>query len=255
MQPAQELKERVRGHWDVEPCGVIHTDAPEGSARFYDEIERRRDELEPFLPKFADFAGARGLSMLEIGVGIGTDFIRFARAGARVTGVDLTEHAVELARLRLELEGLDGEVVQADAERLPFADGTFDRVYSWGVLHHTPDTEGAVREAIRVLAPGGAITVMLYNRISWVALGLWARRALLRARPWLSLRYVLANYLESPGTKGYTAAEARTMFAGLDELQVDVVGTRYDRYLAGPLGRIAPGHLGWFIVIRGRRPA
>jgi ubiquinone/menaquinone biosynthesis C-methylase UbiE len=255
MQPAQELKERVRDHWDGEPCGVIHTDAPEGSSRFYDEIERRRDELEPFLPELADFAGARGLSVLEIGVGIGTDFIRFARAGARVTGVDLTEHAVELVRRRLELEGLDGEVVQADAEQLPFAAGTFDRVYSWGVLHHTPDTDGAVREAVRVLAPGGSITVMLYNRISWVAFGLWVRRALLRGRPWLSLRHVLANHLESPGTKGYTAAEVRSMFAGLDELHVDVVGTRYDRYLAGPLGRIAPGRLGWFIVIRGRRPA
>jgi len=240
MQPAQELKERVRDHWDGEPCGVIHTDAPEGSSRFYDEIERRRDELEPFLPELADFAGARGLSVLEIGVGIGTDFIRFARAGARVTGVDLTEHAVELVRRRLELEGLDGEVVQADAEQLPFAAGSFDRVYSWGVLHHTPDTDGAVREAIRVLAPGGSITVMLYNRISWVAFGLWVRRALLRGRPWLSLRHVLANHLESPGTKGYTAAEVRSMFAGLDELHVDGVGTRYDRHLAGPLGRIAP---------------
>ena len=141
MSPPQELKERVRDHWEGEPCGVIHTSAPEGSPRFYDEIERRRDELEPFLPDVADFAGARAQRLLEIGVGIGTDFIRFARAGAYVTGVDLTDHAVELVRARLELEGLPGQVMQADAEQLPFDDGTFDRVYSWGVLHHTPDTE------------------------------------------------------------------------------------------------------------------
>src|SRR3954454_554543 len=123
---SHELKQRVREHWDGEPCGVIHTDAPEGSRRFYDEIERRRDELEPFLPAFADFEGARGSRVLEIGVGIGTDFIRFARAGASVTGVDLTQHAVDLVRRRLALEGLTGDVQQADAERLPFNDGTFD---------------------------------------------------------------------------------------------------------------------------------
>ena len=254
-QPAQELKERVREHWDGEPCGVIHTDAPEGSARFYEEIEQRRDELEPFLPEVADFAGAKGLRLLEIGVGIGTDFVRFARAGARATGVDLTERAVELVRRRLELETLSADVVQADAEHLPFADGSFDRVYSWGVLHHTPDTEGAVREAIRVMAPGGTLTVMLYNRVSWVALGLWARRALLRGRPWLSLEYVLAHYLESPGTKGFTPDEARAMFAGLDDLRIHVIGTKYDRFLAGPFGRILPGRFGWFLVISGRRPA
>jgi SAM-dependent methyltransferase len=252
MPSALTAKARVKAFWEAEPCGVIHTSEPEGTRAFYDAVERRRDELEPFLPLYADFRGARGRRLLEIGVGLGTDFVRFARAGAVVTGVDLTEHAVTLTRRRLELEGLAGELLVADAENLPFPDRSFERVYSWGVLHHTPDTARAVREAIRVLAPNGRLTVMVYNRISWVAIGLWARRALLRGRPWQSLSHVLAHHLESDGTKGYTQSEARAMFAGLADLRVDVVPTPYDRSMAGPLARLAPSRLGWFLVISGR---
>jgi len=192
--------------------------------------------------------------VLEIGVGLGSDLIRFARAGAKVTGIDLTEHAVQLVRRRLELEGLDGDVQTADAESLPFADASFDLVYSWGVLHHTPDTERAVHEAIRVVRPGGELCVMLYARHSWVSYGMWVRHALLGGRPWRSLRTVLAAHMESEGTKGYTERELRQLFAGLDDFRVTKVGTIYDRQIAGPLARLSGDRLGWNLVIRGRRP-
>jgi ubiquinone/menaquinone biosynthesis C-methylase UbiE len=253
--PAAERfsKDRVRSFWEAEPCGTVHAGAPEGTREYYDAIERRRNELEPFLPEIADFAGAAGKTLLEIGVGIGTDFIRFVRAGAHATGIDLTEHAVALVRRRVELEGLEAEVRTGDAEALPFPDGTFERVYSWGVLHHTPDTERAVREAIRVLAPGGGLTVMLYHRHSWVSYGLWLRRALLRGKPRQSLATVLAHHMESEGTKAYTVAEARRLFADLEALRVEPVATSYDRSMMGPLARLAPRRLGWFLVIRGRK--
>jgi len=251
----EELKERVRAFWEAEPCGSVHANAPEGTKDYYDAIERRRNELEPFLPEYADFAGAAGKRLLEIGVGIGTDFIRFVRAGAHATGVDLTEHAVALVRGRLELEELDAELRVADAESLPFEDGGFDRVYSWGVLHHTPDTQRAIDEATRVLAPGGRLTVMLYNRHSWVSYGLWLRRALLHGKPGQSLEAVLAHNMESEGTKAYTSAEATRMFAGLEGLRVDAVVTAYDRSMMGPIIRMGPTRLGWFLVIRGTKPA
>jgi ubiquinone/menaquinone biosynthesis C-methylase UbiE len=251
---AQETKSRVRKFWEDEPCGSIHGEAAEGTREYFDQIEQRRAQLEPFIPTFADFAGSRGESVLEIGVGVGTDFVNFARAEAKVTGIDLTEHGVELVRRRLALEGLEGDVRVADAESLPFEDASFDRVYSWGVLHHTPDTERAVREAIRVLRPGGDLCVMLYSRHSWVAYGLWLKFALLRGRPWLSLADILGRHMESEGTKGFTKRELRAMFGQLENLRVEKVGTPYDRRFAGPVARLTGPWLGWFSVIRGTKP-
>jgi ubiquinone/menaquinone biosynthesis C-methylase UbiE len=251
--PPHDQKARVRMFWERKPCGSAHAEAPEGTADYFAQIERRRYQLEPFIARYADFEGARGRRLLEIGVGVGTDFVRFARAGAHVAGIDLTERAVELVQRRLALERLEGEVRIADAERLPFPDGAFDRVYSWGVLHHTPDTQTAVGEAIRVLRPGGELCVMLYARRSWVAYGLWLRHALLRGRPGRSLDDVLGHHMESEGTKAYSKQVARQLFADLEELRVDQVATPYDRRVAGPLAGLTGRWLGWFMVIRGRR--
>jgi ubiquinone/menaquinone biosynthesis C-methylase UbiE len=249
-----DVKRRVRDFWQREPCGSTLTYLEPGSPEFFAEVERTRYSAEPFISEHADFAGAAGKSVLEIGVGLGTDFIRFARAGARMTGIDITPRAVELVRGRLRLEGLEAEVLVADAERLPFADGSFDRVYSWGVLHHTPDTSTAIREAIRVTRPGGELCVMLYGRRSWAAAGAWIRNALLRRRPFKSISQVLAESIESEGTKGYTQRELREMFRALQNLRVESVVTVYDKRYFGPLTRITGNRFGWFRVIRGRRP-
>jgi ubiquinone/menaquinone biosynthesis C-methylase UbiE len=251
---AEEEKARVQAFWEAEPCGAAHGDAPEGTPEFFAQVERKRMELEPFIARYADFPLTLGQRVLEIGVGAGTDFVRFVRAGAQATGVDLTDHAIQLVRRRLDNEGLQAQLQQADAEALPFEDGAFDRVYSWGVLHHTPDTTRAVREAMRVLAPGGRLCVMLYARHSWVAYGLWAKHALLKGRPTRSLADVLAHHMESEGTKGFTARELRAMFAGLDDLRIEKVRTPYDRAWAGPLAALTGNHLGWFAVTRGRKP-
>lgn len=165
--PEQELKERVRAFWQEHPCGTKFSDTEIGTREFYEGIEARRYQKEWHIPKAANFAGAKGLRVLEIGCGVGTDAAQFARAGADYTGVDLTEAAIELARKRFELSCLQGIFQVADAENLDFADASFDIVYSHGVLHHTPDTARAVREIYRVLKPGGRAIVMLYHRDSY----------------------------------------------------------------------------------------
>lgn len=252
---AEQTKGRVRSFWERTPCGSWDATAPEGTPEYFAQVERRRYELEPFIEEFADFASTRDRDVLEIGVGLGTDHVQFARAGARLTGVDLTDHAVELVRRRVELEGLESDVRQADAEHLPFEDDSFDVVYSWGVLHHTPDTAGAVAEALRVVRPGGRVCMMFYGRRSWVSFGLWTRHALLSRRPTRSLADVLYHHMESEGTQGFTRRELRRMYGGLERLRIDRVCTPYDIEYAGPLARLTGRALGFFVIVRGWAPA
>ena len=163
-----------------------------------------------------------------MGVGLGADHQRFAAAGARLTGVDLTERAVEHTQQRLAASGLRSQLKTADAENLPFADNTFDVVYSWGVLHHSPNTPKAIDEVWRVLRPGGSAWVMIYHTYSMVGYMLWMRYALLAGRPGRTLADIYAQHLESPGTKAYTVDEARKLFARFSKVRVETVLTHGD---------------------------
>jgi len=163
----EQLKERVRTFWQAHPCGTKFSDAEIGTRAFFERIEAHRYEKEWHIPAAANFANTRGLRVLEIGCGLGTDGAQFAKAGADYTGVDLTNAAIDLARKRFELFGLTGKFQVADAENLDFPDESFDVVYSHGVLHHTPDIDAAVQEIHRVLKPGGRAIVMLYHRGSY----------------------------------------------------------------------------------------
>jgi ubiquinone/menaquinone biosynthesis C-methylase UbiE len=258
--PAKDL---VKQYWNRTPCGTADvTGAEEGEEAFFASLDDRRYALEPFIERFARFGDRAGRRVLEIGCGAGGDLLRFASGGAVVAGVDLSHHSAALARRRFGLSGLAGVVAVADAEQLPFADRTFDLVYSWGVLHHTPDTGRAVMEAHRVLRSGGEAVVMLYHRRSLFALQAWVRYGLLRGRPWRRVSDVLAGHVESPGTKAYTGAEARRLFdaAGFEAITVERVVTPWDarlgrrRFLSPRLRATIPGRFGWFLVIRARRP-
>jgi SAM-dependent methyltransferase len=246
---AAPLKERVRAYWEAEPCGTKTADAPFGTREFFAQVEAERDRLEPYVHDFAQFDRWYGKDVLEVGVGLGTDFVRFARAGARAVGVDLTEASVLAVRSRLELEGLDAEVRVADAEELPFEDGAFDLVYSYGVLHHTPDTRRALDEVRRVVRPVGEARIMLYSRRSWLALGAWLRWGLARGRLRASISDVLAEHLESPGTKAFTQSELDDLFSGFSAVRYVRNVTPYDRRVAGPLANLTGPRFGWFVGV------
>lgn len=166
-QANAQLKERVRNFWQENPCGTKFADAQPGTRRFYELVEEHRYRTEWHIPTAANFAGSKGLRVLEIGCGLGTDGAQFAKAGAVYTGVDLTDAAIDLAKRRFEQFNLPGNFCTADAERLEFETNSFDLVYSHGVLHHTPDTAAAVSEIHRVLKPNGRAVVMLYHRDSY----------------------------------------------------------------------------------------
>jgi SAM-dependent methyltransferase len=209
----EDLKESVRAFWDAASCGEVYAAGGDLRERLEAHASARY-ALEPYIFSFARFPEGRGRDVLEIGVGMGADHLEWAKAEpSSLTGIDLTARGVEFTRARLAMAGRASDLRVADAEALPFPDASFDLVYSWGVLHHSPDTPRAIREVHRVLRPGGTARVMIYHTYSLVGYMLWLRFALLAGRPTLSLADLYARHLESPGTKAYSIGEARAMFS------------------------------------------
>lgn len=212
-EPHADLKHRVKKHWEDETCGVRYGTSRD-RASFFTEIEQARYRLEPHILEFADFPSGKGKKVLEIGVGAGSDFYHWVRHGALATGIDLTQAAINLTKERLEsynLQPTSYHLQTADAEHLPLPDHSFDIVYSWGVLHHTPDTTQALRECFRVLRPNGTLKVMIYHLPSWTGWMMWTQSCLLRGKLYRSPRQAIFHRLESPGTKAYTNAQAKKM--------------------------------------------
>jgi len=216
LKSSKPLKDKVREFWDADPCGT--RDLQHGSD-FQSHAEKRYSR-EPFIKQFANFSSAREKNVLEIGVGMGADYVEWLKAGAYATGVDLSEVSLSRARRRSELQGYRPALTVADAENLPFVDNTFDIVYSYGVMHHSPDTQKCIDEALRVLKPGGEIRLMLYHNPSLTGLMLWLRFGLISAR---SIRQTVYHHLESPGTKSFSAHEVQTMMGGFRDINTRVV--------------------------------
>jgi SAM-dependent methyltransferase len=215
----ETAKSQVHDFWNEAACGeALYLGGQD--AESYRAQAQRRYELEPFILPFADFTAAQGKQVLEIGVGLGADHQGFAEAGAILSGIDLTERAVDHTRRRLTLLGLDSSLSVGDAENLNFPNESFDLVYSWGVLHHSPDTPRAINEVHRVLRPGGIAKIMIYHRYSMIGAMLWLRYALLAGRPWRRLGSIYAAHLESPGTKAYSVAEAQQLFSAFSQVQI-----------------------------------
>jgi SAM-dependent methyltransferase len=217
-----ENKQQVFDFWNRAACGE-ELYLPEADRAGYEAQARSRYQLEPYVAEFARFESARGLRVLEIGVGLGADHQRFAESAADLHGIDLTPRAVQHTRQRLATFGLASNLAVGDAENVGFRDGSFDLVYSWGVLHHSPDTARAVAEVHRVLKPGGTARIMIYHKWSMVGLMLWIRYGVLSMRPWTRLESLYARYLESPGTKAYSIRGASELFGSFAAVRITTV--------------------------------
>lgn len=165
--PYSDSVESVRAFWNTEACGTHFVREFADDRDFFRKYRSFRYQTEWHIPAFAAFSESRDRSVLEIGCGNGADGAMFAMHGARYTGVDLTAEAIDKTRRHFAAEGLSGSFQQENCERLSFADESFDMVYSFGVLHHTPSPQRAVDEVYRVLKPGGKARVMLYHRHSF----------------------------------------------------------------------------------------
>jgi SAM-dependent methyltransferase len=270
MTTLAEEKVRAREQWAQDPCGAEYDrDHELGTREFFDQIERHRyTQYAPWMPRLMGFDRFPGARLLEIGCGMGTDLLQFARGGARCTGIDLTPRSVEITQHHFALYDMRGAFMIADGEHLPFGSETFDVVYSNGVLHHTPDTAGAVREVHRVLRPGGTAKVMLYHRNSLnYGFEIILRRGLLggefvRGR---SAEEIMSRVIEfsdhdaRPLVKVYSRKQARALFSHFSDVQVDVEQlTREElRFLAPLISEKSFAKLstkvGWNVVITARK--
>jgi len=260
-----EHKRRAREQWSADPCGShVARDLGFGTREFFDRIEHYRYQAyATWMRDTIGFERYPGKRLLEVGCGTGTDLLQFARGGSQVVGTDLTPRSIEISRRRFQVYNLEGEFAIGDAEDLAFPDSSFDLVYSFGVIHHTPDTERAISEFHRVLRPGGRAIVMVYNRLS---LNYWGaiivRRGLiggelLRSSPAdIMSRHV--EYSETGGrplVKAYSRVEVRRMFRQFGSCQIQVRQLTREEF--GPFGRLLPEpvlrwlghHFGWNLIV------
>jgi len=270
MKRESELKEQVKEFWERQSCDTDQARSTKFSREYFEEVERWRYAHQPFIHSFAQFTRYRGKKVLEVGFGAGTDFIQWLRAGAVASGIDLTQEALENLSHRIQIYHLPPpeSIRVADAENLPFPSDQFDLGYSFGVLHHSPNTERAVEELVRVIRPGGELKMMLYNRRSIAVFNVWVKQALLRGRPWRSLRWALWHHMESAGTKGYTRSEILRVLSRLPlkDVQIQTEATLIDQIVGSKLFRplnfllrfamrLSDRRLGFFHCISARKTA
>jgi len=249
-------KSEVKKYWNKRSCGTEYAIGKKYSREYFDSMEKHRYEVEPEILSFAEFGKYKGKKILEVGVGAGTDFLQWVRLGAKAYGIDLTEEGIENVKKRLKIYKLKAkELKKADCENIPYKDNSFDLVYSWGVIHHTPDTEKALSEIIRVCKKGGECKIMVYHRRSLVALWQWLKR------PWKGIKWCIANFMESPGTKAYTVDEMKNMLSKykIKNLKIDTTLTVYDTLelrndVFSILGKVmsfvlGKNKAGWFMTI------
>jgi SAM-dependent methyltransferase len=164
----QPSTEDVREYWNRRPCNIRHSAKEVGSREYFDEVEQRKYFVEYHIPGFAQFDRWKGKRVLEVGCGLGTDAVNFARAGADYTGIELSETSLSLARKRFDVFGLKGAFFACNAEQLTeHVRGPFDLVYSFGVIHHTPDQRAVVEQIRKVIKADGEFRLMLYAKNSW----------------------------------------------------------------------------------------
>lgn len=265
--PCDDKREAIE-QWTHDPCGLSGAQGFEiGTKAFYERVDRSRyEEYAPWMRSSLGFTQFAGQKLLEVGFGVGTDLFQFASSGAIVSGVDLSPEHLRIATQRFALYSIPAELRLGDAEHLPFEDASFDVVYSFGVLHHTPNTERAVEEIHRVLRLGGRAVIGVYHRYSAFYLF-----AVLGERYLLRLGFLRESYRRTlskiehrehsnacPLVKLYSRRSLRRLLKQFREVQIDCKHLKHSDF--GAWRRLVPpalareldrrGLLGWYLIAK-----
>ncbi|KKS77896.1 MAG: Methyltransferase type 12 [Candidatus Woesebacteria bacterium GW2011_GWB1_43_14] len=263
-------KKKVKEYWDQRPCNIRHSPKPVGTVEYFNEVEDRRYFVEPHILQFAKFPHWKGKRVLEIGCGIGTDMIRFARTGAKVTAVEFSQKSLKIAKQRAKVFKLQNKIkfYQGDAEHLtdfvPIA--PYDLVYSFGVIHHTPHPEKVIEQIRNYVRPGTVIKLMVYYRYSWRVF--WILLTFGRGQFW-RLNELVARHSEAqtgcPITHLYSRRQIRRLLHGykIIEMHVDHIfpyriadytnyhyrKVWYFRWMPGPIFAWLKQNFGWHLLV------
>lgn len=262
--------EKVKEYWNSRPCNIRHSPSEVGTRQYFDEVEARKYFVEPHIPGFAEFEKWKGKKVLEIGCGIGTDTMNFARAGAKVTALDLSDKSLELARKRAEVYGLSDRIkfYHGSAEELSsiIPVEPYDLIYSFGVIHHTPHPERVIEQIKHFVKPDTAVKIMVYYRYSWKVL--WILFVYGKGAFW-KLNELIAKYSEAqtgcPVTYAYSKKSIRELLKGFEITDIsidhifpyrikDYVQYKYKivwyfRWLPRPVFRWLERHFGWHLCV------
>ena len=161
--------DKIKEYWNNRPCNLNHSKLEKSTKEYFDEVEKKKHFVEPHILDFADFKNCNGLKILEIGCGLGTAAVNFIRNGGKYTGIELSDESLKLTKQRLNVYSLSGELYNLNAEEdLSFLGlETFDLIYSFGVIHHSPNPEKIIENCYNLLKPGGTLKIMLYAENSW----------------------------------------------------------------------------------------
>jgi len=262
----------VKEFWDRRPCNIRHSQNPAGTQEYFDEVEARKYFVEPHIPRFAQFELWRGKRVLEIGCGIGTDTINFARHGAWVTAVELSAKSLEIARRRAEVYDLADRVhfYLGNAEELSafLPPETYDLVYSFGVIHHTPHPKRVIEQIRHYVRPRSTVKIMVYHRRSWKVF--WILMTHGQGKFWRLAETVAQNSEAQTGcpiTYTYTRREACELlqkhgfrmteiwvdhifpYRIADYMQYRYIKNWYFSWMPSPLFRWLERHFGWHLCV------
>lgn len=269
--------DQVREYWDRRPCNIRHSAKPQGSPGYFDEVERRKYFVEPHIPQFAEFHRWQNKRVLEIGCGIGTDTMNFARQGASVTAIDLSAKSIEIASKRAGVYSLTDRITffHGSAEQLDqiVPPEPFDLIYSFGVIHHTPHPERVLQQLRKYVRPGSTVKIMVYHRYSWKVL--WILMTYGKCQFW-RLRELVARYSEAetgcPVTYSYSRKELRNLLEQCgfrvkairaehifpyrirDYVNYQYVKEWYFRWLPAPVFRALERISGWHLCVTAEAP-
>jgi SAM-dependent methyltransferase len=263
--------ERVKEFWDRRPCNIRHSTQPIGTRKYFDEVEARKYFVEPHIPRFAQFEKWKSKKVLEVGCGIGTDSINFARAGADITVVELSKKSLEICKKRFEIYGLKARFYNGNSEELStfVPVEPYDLIYSFGVIHHTPCPEKVFAELKKYCKPETELRIMLYTKWSWKVL--WIIMKYGKGAFWKTDELVRA-YSEAqtgcPVTHYYSFSKIRRLMKDFEIIDMHkdhifpykidkYINYQYEkvfyfRWMPKPLFRWLEKYFGWHTLIRAR---